>query len=134
MNPSSQFKERLKRFFSNPAVGFLGRIASIIGIPPAFYLGAKDNPELVYGVLSGRIVLVESARPGDIKLEYKGRTIDTDVVLMQLAIWNRGQCEHQTRECAFPTGNSTEARPRDSKGVPWEEESRYYRIQYNNIT
>jgi hypothetical protein len=41
MNPSSQFKERLKRFFSNPAVGFLGSIASIIGIPLAFYLGAK---------------------------------------------------------------------------------------------
>jgi len=62
----------------------------------------QDNPELVYGVLSGRIVLVESARPSDLKLEYKGRTIATDVVLMQLAIWNRGRASIKPENVLSP--------------------------------
>jgi hypothetical protein len=56
----------------------------------------------VYGVLSGRIVLVESARPSDLKLEYKGRTIATDVVLMQLAIWNRGRASIKPENVLSP--------------------------------
>jgi hypothetical protein len=88
-----QEKNKAVKFFSNPAVGIIGSIASLLGLLLAviFYFSAEKSPELVYSVHPTKNVLVTENISSDITVFYKNKPItDTDIVAVNLSIWNNG--------------------------------------------
>jgi hypothetical protein len=77
---------RIVGFFSNPIVGAVGSVASVISIPLAiyFYVAAQERREVVYAVNPTRTVLVEAGRPSELQVEFRGQPITkVDVVAAQ---------------------------------------------------
>lgn len=86
-------KSKLIRFLSHPtvvALGLLGSIASLIGIPLALYLSAKEYPQLTYYVHPVKAVIVKSGQTSKLKATYDEKLITTDITVAQVAIWNEG--------------------------------------------
>src|SRR2546421_2134830 len=83
----------LRSFFSNPAVGIVGSIASIVGVCLAvyFYIQAKEYPELTYHVNPASAVLVKSGQLSRLKTMFDNKVIDSDITAYQVAIWNEGK-------------------------------------------
>lgn len=82
-----------RRFFSNPVVGVVGAVASVVGLALAvvFFLASRREPDLVYSVHPIRTTLAHANRPGDLSISYRSEVIrDADVVAVTLAVWNQG--------------------------------------------
>ncbi len=89
-------KRRLKKLlyaFSNPWVGIIGSVASIVGVLLAvyFYFQSVRSPELVYYVNPARAVVVKQGTASRLSVLFDGRQISQDVTASQVAIWNRGR-------------------------------------------
>jgi hypothetical protein len=71
---SSQKFNALIAFFSNPLVGFLGSIASILSLGLAFYFyfANKQEPRLTYYVHPVRAALVQTGKMSDFKVLFMG--------------------------------------------------------------
>ena len=80
-------------FFKHPAVGILGSLAGIIGIPLAiyFYTQTALYPDLVYYVNPARAAVVQQGAASHLTVSIDGQQITTDVSAAQVAIWNRGK-------------------------------------------
>src|SRR5438309_549329 len=84
----------LWRFFSNPVVGIVGSLASIISVPLAifFYAQSVATRDVVYAVYPVRTSLVRGERPSDLRVEFKGQSISgSDVIAVQVGVWNEGR-------------------------------------------
>lgn len=83
----------LIRFFSNPAVGIVGSLASVAGIFLAiyFYLDSKVAPELIYFVEPARAVVAEPGRLSRVRVRFDEKTVETGVTAVQIAFWNHGK-------------------------------------------
>ena len=86
-------KNALPKFFSNPWVGFIGTMASILGVVLAvlFYMEAKDSRELAYYVNPARAVVVQMGQASKLKVNFDNKPIETDITAAQIALWNRGE-------------------------------------------
>jgi hypothetical protein len=76
----------------NPKIGLLGTIASVIGILftiVQFVLDENDR-EIVYTV-AAPTTIVRSGRLSDLRLNFHGSEITSDVSSVQVAIWNTGR-------------------------------------------
>lgn len=92
-------------FFSNPIVGVLGSIASLLGLILAvfFYFSAEKSPELVYSIHPTKSVLVAKDISSDISVFYKDEAItDSDIVAVSLSIWNDGNSSIRTSSILEP--------------------------------
>lgn len=80
------------RFFSNPIVGILGALASIIGVPLAiyFYVQTTQFRELVYYVNPAQAIVVKAGEVSKLRVLIGDRELKSDVTTAQIAIWNRG--------------------------------------------
>ncbi|HZF11377.1 MAG TPA: hypothetical protein VFE33_21515 [Thermoanaerobaculia bacterium] len=85
-------RAQLKRFFSNPMVGFVGTIASVIGVGLAvfFYLEGRATRELLYLVNPARTVVVHAGQTSRLSITLDGAPITRDVTSAQIAFWNEG--------------------------------------------
>jgi hypothetical protein len=82
-----------RRFFSNPMVGFVGSIASIIGLGLAvyFYIEARETRELRYFVNPARAVVVHAGQTSRLSITLDGAPVKRDVSAAQVAFWNEGR-------------------------------------------
>ena len=84
------------RFISHPMVvtlGLIGAVASIISIPLAVYFFLLGNRmrELTYYVHPVKAVVVKTGEASRLAVMYDGKEIKTDVVAVQVALWNQGR-------------------------------------------
>ncbi len=98
------------RFFGNPLVGFLGSVASIVGLILAvfFYLESREAPELTYHLHPIRTSVVKAGEASDLLISHKGKEIKGNVSAAQVAIWNAGKKPIKREEILLPIVISTE--------------------------
>jgi hypothetical protein len=83
----------LPRFLSNPYYGLLVGLTTLLSLPLAvfFFFASQQHGDLVFTVHPGRTIIARAGRPSDLKVEFKGEAIKTDVVGVQVALWNQGK-------------------------------------------
>lgn len=92
-------------FFSNPLVGVIGTVASIVGLVLAvvFYFRAQLNRELVYTVDGWQNVLSLGNEESDLQLLYKGKPLAEPQITARLfAFWNRGNASIKSENILKP--------------------------------
>src|SRR5207249_3270232 len=79
-------------FFSNPAVGILGSLASILGLMLAvyFYSASRVHRDLVFLAHPTKAVVVRAGQTSRVSVTIDGKPINEDVTAAQVAFWNRG--------------------------------------------
>jgi hypothetical protein len=102
-------KSRLTRFFSNPTVGVLGSLASIIGVLLAiyFYLEGKEYRDLAYFEYPAKATVVKAKEASSITVLHNNQKIDTDISATQILIWNNGTQNIKTDDFLEPIVLST---------------------------
>lgn len=107
-------KGNLLGFLSHPVVvvlGLFGSVASLIGIPLAFYLSAKEYPKLTYYVNPAKAVVVKAGQASRLTTSYDNKVIDTDITAAQVQLWNSGgesiKRESVLRPVVIYTDNNT---------------------------
>ena len=88
-NPSN----KVVIFFSNPIVGIIGWLATIIGLVLTiyFYVEGKENRDLTYYVNPVKAVLVRSGQASRLSASFDDKTVETDITAAQIALWNQGK-------------------------------------------
>ena len=88
-----QKRNRLARFFGDPAVGLTGTLASIIGVLLAiyFYEAAVVRPDVTYYVNPIRASVVKAGVVSTLSVFHNNTKLESDVSAAQIAIWNRGK-------------------------------------------
>lgn len=83
----------LKKMFSNRYMGFVGTLFGLIGIILSiyFYFQSRESRNLVYTISSSRALVVDSQKASRLQVLYLDRIIYSDIVAIQLAIWNEGK-------------------------------------------
>jgi len=86
-------RSQFVHFFSNPLVGMLGSIASIVGVGLAvlFYVESKEVRHLIYYAHPAKATLVHSGLASGLEVTFNKKPITTDVTAVQVAIWNDGE-------------------------------------------
>ncbi|KNY24858.1 hypothetical protein [Pseudobacteroides cellulosolvens] len=84
---------KIKNFFSNPWVGIITSICTILGFILAFYFyySSISNRELSYAVYPLKVSALKSGQVSDLRVSYKGKNIDGDISIAQIEIWNKGK-------------------------------------------
>jgi hypothetical protein len=90
---SMQLGGRLVRFFSNPAIGIAGSIASIVGLVLAvyFYQTGQRSHDLRYFVHPAKAVVVKAGQSSRLQVTVDGVPVERDVTAAQVAFWNEGK-------------------------------------------
>lgn len=80
------------RFFSNPVVGLISTLASIVGVPLAvyFYVEGTKFRELVYYVNPAQAIVIKTGEASRLRVSIGERELKSDVTTAQIAVWNRG--------------------------------------------
>src|ERR1035441_3605369 len=80
-------------FAAHPIVGFVGTLASVLGVvlAVAFYLAAIRTRELSLYVNPSRATIVKSGQSSDLHILYKGKDVSTDVTALQVELWSAGK-------------------------------------------
>ncbi len=91
--PNANESGPLIRFFSNPAVGIIGSVASVIGVTLAiiFFTASSKYRELVYCVYPSNAVVVKAGETSLLRVLVGEEELHSDVTAAQIAIWNRGK-------------------------------------------
>ena len=92
------------KFFSNPWVGMIGSVASILGIPLAVYLTLSTihAPRLTYQIHPVRTPIVTAGQSSDLHVSYKSTTITGSVSAVQIAVWNAGNQPVRPEDVLYP--------------------------------
>lgn len=92
MTQINEQDSRLKLFFSNPAVGIAGSIASIIGLLLAvyFFWASQAKRELIFYVHPIKATVVRKGEVTNLRILNGVNEINGDVTAAQIAIWNDG--------------------------------------------
>ncbi len=93
MTESGTTPGRLRKFFSNPAVGITGSIASVIGVVLAiyFFFESTYDRELTYFVHPVKSIVVRAGEASELSVTVGGAQIEGNVTAIQLAFWNAGK-------------------------------------------
>lgn len=89
-------------FFSNPVIGLIGAVASILSVLLAvyFYMGSRESRELIYYVHPAKIAIVKSGVASRLSVRYDNKDLrtvfdipvaQTDVTATRIAFWNNGK-------------------------------------------
>lgn len=80
-------------FFSNPLVGVIGTLASVIGVVLAiyFYFNGAQHREFVYMVNPARAIVVKSGQASKLKVLFGSEELHGDITAAQFAFWNQGK-------------------------------------------
>jgi hypothetical protein len=80
-------------FAAHPIVGFVGTVASVLGVVLAvvLYLAAIRTRELSLYVNPSKTTLVKSGQSSDLHVLYRGNDVSTDVTALQVELWNAGK-------------------------------------------
>jgi hypothetical protein len=80
-------------FAAHPIVGFVGTVASVIGVVLAvvLYLAAIRTRELSLYVNPSKTNIVKSGQSSDLHVLYRGKDVSTDVTALQVELWNAGK-------------------------------------------
>jgi hypothetical protein len=80
-------------FAAHPIVGFVGTIASVLGVAFAAvsYLAAIRTRDLSLYVDPSQTTIVKSGQSSDLHILYKGMDISSDVTALQVELWNAGK-------------------------------------------
>src|SRR5256885_5533588 len=91
--PLEEGTRNFRRIFGNPFLGFIGTLASIIGLGLAvyFYFAGQQHRDLVFTVHPARTILAQGLQTGKLKVEFRGSPVQSDVVGVRVAIWNAGK-------------------------------------------
>ena len=86
-------RNSLIEFFSNPVVGIIGSIASVVGVFLGiyFYLGSRLLPELTYRVQPLKAIVVKSNQASKLTISFDNKVIRSDITASQVALWNNGK-------------------------------------------
>ena len=81
------------KFISNPLLGFIGVMASVLGIIITiyFYIEGKEAHQLTYYVDPAVSAVFESGKVPRLTANYNGKIIQGDITVTQIAIWNQGK-------------------------------------------
>jgi hypothetical protein len=99
----------IRAFFSNPIVGIVGSIASVVGLVLAvyFYHESAKHRELTYLVHPAKAIIVKAGQLTRLSVSIDGRQLSTDVTAAQIAFWNAGKepirSDHVLREFTIST-------------------------------
>jgi hypothetical protein len=68
-------------------------VATLISVPLTIFLyfQSQQTSDLVFAVDPTRTIIARAGRPSELKVEFKGEAIKTDVVGTQVALWNQGK-------------------------------------------
>lgn len=82
----------LLRFFSKPAVGIAGSLASIIGIVLSvyFFQASREKSELTYFVHPAKAAVVRTQQTSCLTVQFDGQSLKSDITAVQVAFWNAG--------------------------------------------
>lgn len=101
----------LLRFFSKPAVGIAGSIASIIGILLSvyFFQASREKSKLTYFVHPAKAAVVRTQQTSRLAVQYDGQGLKSDITAAQVAFWNAGSKPIRANDVLSPlviqTGN-----------------------------
>lgn len=86
-------RDSLPRFASNPYYILLVSVVTLVSVPLTIFLyfQSQQTRDLVFTVEPARTIIARAGRPSELKVEFKGDAIKTDVVGTQLALWNQGK-------------------------------------------
>jgi hypothetical protein len=92
MSMESKQTGSLVRFFSNPVVGMLGSLASIVGVLLAvyFYAASVRQRDISYVVHPAKVVVVKAGQISRLEVTLDGKKLKGDVTAAQVALWNDG--------------------------------------------
>ncbi len=113
MTQSAATPSRLRGFFSNPWVGVIGSIASVIGVLLAiyFFVGSRRERELTYFVHPVKSIVVRAGEVSELSVSSRGSEIKSDVTTAQIALWNAGKepirAQHVLRPFIIQTEGNT---------------------------
>jgi hypothetical protein len=82
----------LLRRFSNPWVGVLGTVFTIVGVGLAiyFYFGGARTRRLTYSVNPVKTIVVKAGEASTLRVLHGDQEIKGDITAAQVAIWNDG--------------------------------------------
>jgi hypothetical protein len=80
------------RFFSKPAIGITGSVASIVGVILAvyFFTAGGQTRDLRYFVHPAKAVVVKTGQSSRLRVTLDGAPVERDVTAAQVAFWNEG--------------------------------------------
>ena len=80
-------------FARNPRVGLLGTIASLIGLPLAIvlFLASEKERDIRFEQSASPTTIIRAGQSSDLRVQFKGRDLNSDVSSLQLTIWNAGR-------------------------------------------
>ncbi len=84
---------RDRGFFTHPAVGIVGTVASVVGVLLAlyFYLAARAAPSVTMYINPVRATVVKSGQASALSVLFNGNRVTSDITAAQVAIWNAGK-------------------------------------------
>jgi hypothetical protein len=85
-------RSRAIRWFSNPWVGLLGSIFSVVGVGLAiyFYFVGQAVRRLVYSVNPVKTTVVKGGEASALRVLHNNQEISGDITAAQIAVWNQG--------------------------------------------
>lgn len=91
-NDSDQ-SSSLLRFFSRPAVGITGSIASVLGfaISTYFFMASQERPGLTYYVHPVKAAVVRTGQMSRLAVQFDGQDLTSNITAAQVAFWNAGR-------------------------------------------
>lgn len=104
---------RIRIFFSNPLVGGVGTLASVIGVLLGiyFFLESRRERDLTYCVHPVKSIVVRAGEVSDLSVSSHGTELKTDATTAQIALWNAGKesirAEHVLRPFLIETEGNT---------------------------
>jgi hypothetical protein len=80
-------------FRTNPIIGLLTTVAALVSVPLTIllYFASQQTRDLVFTVHPARTIIARAGRPSELKVDFKGEIIKSDVVGVQVALWNQGK-------------------------------------------
>jgi hypothetical protein len=92
-------------------IAFVGALASIVALLLGFFpwwTAPKRN--LTFCVNPVRTPIVQTSKPSDVAVSYKGKAVSANVTAVQIAIWNAGRTPIRAEDvlipCALNTGTN----------------------------
>lgn len=94
----------LVRFFSNPIVGLIGWLATVLSLILTiyFYREGKDVRNLTYYVHPIKTVLVRAGQASRLTTDFDGKRVQGDITAAQVAFWNQGNLPIKTENILKP--------------------------------
>jgi hypothetical protein len=97
-------------FFSNPVVGIIGWLATILGLVLTvyFYIEAKETRQLTYYLNPVKAALVRSGQASRLSTTFDNKPIKGDITAAQVALWNQGKLAIKKQDMLKPVVLYTE--------------------------